>query len=136
MRKTIYIVFVLFFMACESKVNLKEPEYLISKNQMVDLLYDMHLVNGTQGIKDKNSEKNKNYMSLVYEKHKIDSAQFAASNAYYVSNISVYEDIFEEVKIRLKTLLDKHEKKRDSLLEKRLDSNQVKAPHDELKLFE
>jgi len=136
MRKIIYIVFVLFFMACESKVNLKEPEYLISKNQMVDLLYDMHLVNGTQGIKDKNSEKNKNYMSLVYEKHKIDSAQFAASNAYYVSNISVYEDIFEEVKIRLKTLLDKHEKKRDSLLEKRLDSNQVKAPHDELKLFE
>lgn len=136
MRKIIYIVFVLFFMACESKVNLKEPEDLISKNQMVDLLYDMHLVNGTQGIKDKNSEKNKNYMSLVYEKHKIDSAQFAASNAYYVSNISVYEDIFEEVKIRLKTLLDKHEKKRDSLLEKRLDSNQVKAPHDELKLFE
>lgn len=136
MRKIVYIVFVLFFMACESKVNYKKPENLIPKGQMIDLLYDMHMANATQGIKDKNSGKNKNYMSLIYEKYKIDSTQFATSNTYYIANVSEYEDIFEEVEIRLKTILEKYEKERDSLIEKNLDSNSVKAPLKKLKKYD
>ncbi|NOQ92248.1 MAG: DUF4296 domain-containing protein, partial [Flavobacteriaceae bacterium] len=123
MKKIIYIIFVLFFMACESKVNYKKPENLIPKGQMIDLLFDMHMANATQGIKDRNTEKNKNYMSLIFEKYQIDSTQFAVSNTYYIANVSEYEDIFEEVELRLKTLVDKYEKERDSLIEKNLDSN-------------
>ena len=136
MRKIIYIVLVLIFISCESKVNYKKPENLIPKKQMIDLLYDMHLANATQGIKDMGLEKNKNYMSLIYEKHKIDSTQFAVSNTYYVAHISEYEDIFEAVELRLKTLLDQYEKERDSLIEKNLDSNSVKAPLKNLKKYD
>lgn len=135
MKKIIYIIFVLFFMACESKVNYKKPENLIPKNQMIDLLYDMHMANATQGVKDENSKKNNNYMSLIFEKYQIDSTQFAVSNTYYIANVSEYEDIFEEVELRLKTLVDKYEKERDSLIEKNLDSNSVKAPLKNLKKF-
>ncbi len=136
MRKIIYIIFVLFFMACESKVNYKKPKNLISKDQMIDLLYDMHMANATQGIKDNNLEKNKNYMSLIYEKYKIDSTQFATSNTYYIANVSEYEDIFEEVELRLKNILDKYEKERDSLIEKNLDSSGIRAPLKKLKNFD
>ncbi len=136
MRRIIYIVFVLFFMACESKVSYKKPKNLIPKAQMIDLLYDMHMANATQGIKDENSKKNKNYMSLIYEKYKIDSTQFAISNTYYIANVSEYEDIFEEVELRLKTLLDKYQKERDSIIEKNLDSNSVKAPFNKFKKFD
>ncbi|MCK4562944.1 MAG: DUF4296 domain-containing protein [Flavobacteriaceae bacterium] len=128
MKKIIYIVFVLFFTACENKVNYEKPENLIPKSQMIDLLYDMHIANSTQGVKEANSERNKNYMSLIYEKHKIDSTRFAVSNTYYTSNISEYEDIFEEVEIRLKVLLDKYEKERDSIVERNLDSSKVRPP--------
>jgi len=135
MRRIIYIVFVLFFMACESKVNYKKPKNLIPKGQMIDLLFDMHIANATQGIKDDNSKKNNNYMSLIYEKYQIDSTQFTVSNTYYIANVSKYEDIFEEVELRLKTLVVKYEKERDSLIEKNLDSNSVKAPLKNLKKF-
>ncbi|MCK4562475.1 MAG: DUF4296 domain-containing protein [Flavobacteriaceae bacterium] len=125
MKKIIYMFLVLTLMSCKNKVNYKKPKDLIPREQMINLLYDMHIVNATQGVRDKDLEKNKNYMSLIYEKHKIDSTQFAASNIYYIANISEYEDIFEEVKFRLEILLEVYEKERDSLIKKELDSNQI-----------
>ena len=85
MKKTVYIIFVIIFISCESKVKYDKPDDLISKEQMIDLLTDIHLVNGTTGVKNKDLEKDKNYMSLIYEKYNIDSTQFAASNIYYTT---------------------------------------------------
>ena len=68
---------------------------------MIDLLTDMHLVNGISGIKSKNGMKANDYMYILYDKYQIDSTRFAASNLYYVSNIDKYEDMFQKVKERI-----------------------------------
>jgi uncharacterized protein DUF4296 len=115
MKNVFYIGLILLFISCESKVKYEKPEDLIPKDQMIDLLYDMHLANGTAGVKNKDLEKNKNYMTLVFEKYQIDSTRFASSNLYYISNINEYEDIFEEVTRRLDTLKSEYQRKRDSL---------------------
>lgn len=116
--KVLYAIIVLLLcLSCKNKIDYEKPEGLIKKSLMIDLLYDMHVAIGTSNIPNLNLEKNRNYMSLVYEKYGIDSTRFAESNLYYTSHIQEYEEIFEEVEKRLKELQDKHQNKMDSILQ-------------------
>ena len=127
MKYLLFTVCLIVFISCESKIKYKEPDNLIPKEQMIDLLIDMHLASGTTGVRDKSDIKNRNYMTLVYEKYQIDSARFAESNFYYMSNIEDYKDIFKEVQKQLKELQElytvrgdmERQKDLDSILEKR-----------------
>jgi hypothetical protein len=103
---------------------------------MIDLLYDMHIANGTSGIQNKNLERNINYMTFIYQKYNIDSIQFASSNLYYTANISEYEEIFKEVEKRLKVLQEYYVKERDSLIERALDSSKFSSPLKKLKIID
>lgn len=122
MKQIVYILIIVLLISCKSNTKYKKPENLIGKNQMIDLLYDMHLANGAGNIKNVNLEKNKNYMALVYEKYHIDSIAFSESNMYYYSNIEQYEEIYLEVQKRLKKLQEEYEKEQDSLLKMTRDS--------------
>ena len=93
-----------FLISCESKVDYEKPKDLIPKEVMIDLLYDMHLAVGSSNLRNKNLERDRNCMSIVYEKYKIDSTRFAISNIYYTSQVDEYEEIFEEVEKRLEVL--------------------------------
>ena len=101
MKNYYYIVVFFIFFSCESRTNYKKPKDLIPKDQMIDLLTDMHIVNGVTGIRNRNGLKANNYISFLYEKYQIDSTRFASSNLYYTSNISEYEKMFKEVKKRI-----------------------------------
>lgn len=110
------LLFLAFAMACQSKVNYEKPEDLIPRDVMIDLLYDMHMAVGTSNLRNKNLEKDRNYMSLVYEKYGIDSTRFAISNIYYTSQPVEYEEMFEEVERRLEELHLQYRSNRDSLI--------------------
>lgn len=115
MRVVLSIILVCLFLGCKDKADYKKPEGLISKDKMVDLLYEMHLVVGTGNIQNIHLEKNRNYMSLVYEKYGVDSTRFAISNVYYTAHIQEYEEIFEEVERRIISLKDIMEIQKDSI---------------------
>lgn len=117
MRVILSILIIVVLVGCEDKIAYKKPEGLLDKETMTNLLYDMHLVVGTSNLQNVHLEKNRNYMSLVYEKYGIDSIQFAASNLYYTSHIQEYEDIFEEVQLRLELLKAVYDPPLDSLVE-------------------
>ena len=53
MRNLICLGLLFLLFSCESKVKYEKPEDLITKEQMIDLLYDIHLANGTTGVKNK-----------------------------------------------------------------------------------
>jgi hypothetical protein len=115
-KQLLIILAILLIISCESKVNYEKPEDLIPRETMIDLLYDMHLAVGTSNLKNKNNEKDRNYMSLVYEKYGVDSTRFAVSNIYYTSQAVEYEEMFEEVERRLEILHEKYENERDSAI--------------------
>ncbi len=114
--RSFLLLFLAFAMACQSKVNYEKPEDLIPRDVMIDLLYDMHMAVGTSNLRNKNLEKDRNYMSLVYEKYGIDSTRFAISNIYYTSQPVEYEEMFEEVERRLEELHLQYRSNRDSLI--------------------
>ena len=102
MKNVFIIIGLVVLFSCESKVNYEKPKDLIPKELMIDVLYDMHLAVGTTNLKNKNLEKDRNYMSLVYEKYDIDSTRFAISNIYYTSQVDEYEEMFEEVEAQVR----------------------------------
>jgi len=98
MKKLIYIVMCLFFSCNPSIEKPKKPDNLIPEDKMVDIMYDMYILNSAKGVNKKLLELNgimpKEY---IYEKYSIDSIQFAESNNYYVYNTKTYESILNEI---------------------------------------
>jgi len=122
MKQILFIVFLAVFVSCESKVKYKKPDNLIPREQMINLLVDMHIATGTTSVKNILDEDEKNYMVLVYEKYQIDSTRFAESNFYYISNIGEYESIFNEVEKELIKIQEQYTITEDSESKKALDS--------------
>ena len=99
-----------------SNTIFKKPKDLIPKDTMSLLLQEMMISSSAKFIKNKNNQKNINYMPFVYENFKIDSTRFKSSNYYYMSKIDVYQEILEnaqnsilarqEVLTNMKTVLD------------------------------
>ena len=99
---------ILVFLTCLSCGNKKQrhvmkPTELISKSRMVDIIYDMAIISAAKGANRKLMEQNGvNPATYVYDKFDIDSMQFVQSNEYYSNYVQVYEDIYNEVKLKLK----------------------------------
>ena len=104
----------LTLMACNSIEKPKEPENLISKDKMVDILYDVFVINTAKGTSKSVLEDNGIYPEdYVFKKHEIDSLQFALSNAYYGFYLEEYESILARVEERFDTDKDRFQAKID-----------------------
>ncbi len=136
MKNIRYILLLVLIYSCKPKV-VDKPANFIPKEKMVDLLVAMKIAAKTKNFKNKKLQKGKNYMALVFEKYKIDSAQFRENNNYYVNNIEEYQEIYKKVHLRLKDSLAKYEKigkkidsllkvDKDKLLKERMNNSQKK----------
>ena len=100
MKKIILLGMMVLFFGCNSN-SVEKPKNLIGKDKMVDILYDISLLEAikTQNINGGITVKMGN--DFIYKKYKIDSIQFAKSNKYYASDVEEYKKLFEKVKERL-----------------------------------
>ncbi len=122
MKLVKYIVIILFLISCKGKTNYEKPEDLIPKDQMIDLLTDIHLASGASSVNNKYSEKSNKYMFLVFDKYKIDSTRFASSNLYYTSNVDEYKKIYDEVEKKLNNIRKEYDVEPDSIDKRIYDS--------------
>lgn len=118
---------IAFIASCKNN-NLQRPDKpndLIPEAKMVEVLYDMSLISAAKGVNKRVIEnKGIHPEAYIFNKHNIDSAQFAASNAYYSYNLETYEALYAKVKQRLENdkkvfnrILAEEKKVRDSLSE-------------------
>lgn len=104
--------------SCTSNTIFEKPKDLIPKDTMSLLVQEMMVASSATFIKNKDMERNINYMPLVYDKFKIDSVRFQTSNLYYISKIDEYKLIFEDAKNSLKQqkeYYDKIKSRKDSI---------------------
>jgi len=82
---------------------IEKPEKLIDETVMVDIFYDLSLLEAMRTQKPLTlRQHNIDPDKYIYEKYKIDSIQFAQSNRYYASQIETYKKMYEKVSLRLK----------------------------------
>lgn len=102
MKRLIYIVICVFF-SCNSAIEKpKKPDNLISEEKMVDIMYDVFLLNSAKGVNKRLLEQNGVFPEqYIFEKYKIDSTQFANSNNYYAYDTKTYESILNRIKEKI-----------------------------------
>lgn len=100
-RLFLFISFLLLFLSCKD-VRVKKPAKLIEREKMIDILYDISILEAINAINpaalDNNNIDSRTY---IFSKHKIDSLQFAENSAYYASDLKNYKKIYEEVENRI-----------------------------------
>ena len=120
MKQFVYIFLIsVFTLSCTSNTIYKKPENLIPRDEMVEILVDMQLALGAKSIKNIDGNKSVEYMHLVYEKHKIDSARFAESSFYYMTNIDEFNKVLRKTKSKIQAMKKEYEdirKKQDSAI--------------------
>jgi len=113
MRNFVLIVLVLFLSVSCKKELVKEPKQLVEKDKMIDIMYDLSLL---EAIRYQNPVSMDSIETsptkFVLQKYKVDSLQFAQSNMYYAADYSNYKEMFDEVGKRL----EKNKRATDSLV--------------------
>ena len=111
-------------LGCSSKNEAPKPEKPIEPAVMEDILYDLALLQALKSYSPEKLEENKvNTKTYIYQKYKIDSAQFAENNRYLASNIEEYKALFEKVTARL----EKKKAEIDAIVQKEEKPKAVKV---------
>jgi hypothetical protein len=112
MKKAILYIFCIALISCGEKV-VKEPEQLISKEKMADILYDLAILTAAKNTSTDLLVKNKiETMEYLYAKYGIDSIQFVENNLYYASIPAEYVAIYTKVDSVLGSVQKKMEEAR------------------------
>jgi hypothetical protein len=132
MKKVISLfILVASFFSCNKDLVVK-PDNLIDKKLMTAIFYDISLLDAVKYQDPSSLYKNGvNPKTYVFKKYKIDSIQFAKSNAYYASDYREYKKMFDAVNSRLKKekdaidLINKKAEKKENAL-KKAKGNKIK----------
>ncbi|PIF31633.1 uncharacterized protein DUF4296 [Flavobacterium sp. 9] len=113
MKNCILIVLVLFLSVSCKKELVKQPAKLIERGKMIDIMYDLSLLEAIKYQNPMSVDSNEtNPTKFIFQKYKVDSLQFAQNNMYYAADYERYKDMFDEISKRLA----KNQRATDSLV--------------------
>ncbi|WP_289663439.1 DUF4296 domain-containing protein [Flavobacterium panacagri] len=102
MKNFIVIILILFLSISCKKELVKEPAKLIEKGKMIDIMYDLSLLEAMRYQKPLSLDSiDTDATKFILKKYKVDSLQFAQNNMYYASDYETYKDMFDEVNKRI-----------------------------------
>lgn len=120
--KKYFLLLIVSFILISCSNAIEKPDNLIEKDQMVDIIYDLTILQAMRGnFQAKLDSSNVNPANYIYKKYKIDSVQFANSNRYYASDVASYNRMYNRVNERLtanKTKADTIAKREEKNLKK------------------
>ena len=120
MKNFVFILLVLFLSVSCKKELVKEPAKLIEKEKMIDIIYDLSLLEAIKYQQPLSLDSvESNPTKFIFKKYKVDSLQFAQSNVYYAADYDSYKEMFDQINARL----DKEKKS----TEKKLKAEEKKA---------
>lgn len=105
-RRLFVIALVLLsFTACVDK-SVDVPEGYISKEKMVDIMVDIHLVEGARSGNLLLGDTNKlpDYYARIYEKYDLTEAEFKTNFNWYTQHPKELKAVYEEVIVELSKL--------------------------------
>ncbi|MFW0739080.1 DUF4296 domain-containing protein [Flavobacterium sp. T12S277] len=102
MKNFIVIVLVLCLSVSCKKELVKQPAKLIEKDKMIDIMYDLSLIEAMKYQHPVSVDSvETSPTAFILKKYKIDSLQFSQSNRYYAADYENYKSMFDEVGKRL-----------------------------------
>ncbi len=113
MKKILPFLIIFAILSSCKKDIVKAPNHLIERGKMVNIMYDLSILDAMKNQNPTSLEKYKiNSKEYIFKKYKIDSVQFVQNNLYYSSDYKGYKLMYEEIKARL----DKNVKSTETLI--------------------
>ena len=110
MKKITLILFAFLVLASCKDEDVQKPEKLLSEDEMVDVLYDITMLQSIRSVDPQELRVRKVEIGeYIYNKYKIDSTVFAQNHEYYASQLDVYERIHNKVNDRIKKVKEEYE---------------------------
>ena len=106
MKKILFLFWgLILILSCDFGV-VKKPSKLINRSQMVDIIYDLSVL---EALKSQNISANTypTPTQFLKSKYKIDSITFAKNTKYYASDVKEYKKLYAEVQSRLEGEISK-----------------------------
>lgn len=101
-RKGMLLLMLMITLVSCKKSVLEKPDTLIEEETMVNILYDLSIIEAIKATNPIALDKyGINPSTFVYQKYKIDSLQLAKSDRYYAVDVDRYSKMFDEVNKRL-----------------------------------
>lgn len=97
--QTFVLAFFWILFGCTTAI--EKPKKLIDKDKMVDILYDMALLEAVKSQNINGGLSTKKANEFLFKKYQIDSLQWEENNKYYASDIEEYKEMYEAVKKRI-----------------------------------
>ena len=100
--KQLLFLFVALFVASCSTHPVPKPDNLLDEETMVDIIYDVSILQATDGsMPQKLTESNIKMDQYIFEKYKIDSITYRENQRYYAADARKYKKIYKKVIERL-----------------------------------
>lgn len=117
MKHLIPALILLFFISCSEKL----PKGILAKDKMVNLLTDIHLIDGygMTMMPDSNAVKIPQLYQSVFKKYDTDSVQFRKSMEYYAQQPVELDSMYNAVTRRLERMEEEENKRLEEEAEKR-----------------
>jgi hypothetical protein len=132
MKKTLLFIGFIVLLSCKNDL-VKEPKHRIEKEVMINIIYDLSILEAIKYQNPISIEKKKiNPTKYILQKYKTDSLQFAQNNSYYASDFETYKEIYKAVNIRLdqnKVKIERTIKKEQALALRKKKSLLKKSKH-------
>jgi len=103
MNRKFFIFYLLFsiivFSSC-SKKEISIPRGIISKQEMVSLLVDLHIAQAATSrnqMTDSARHQMKDYTPFIFSSHQITKEQYDNSLAFYTKNPELLDEIYDQV---------------------------------------
>ena len=98
MKNYIMISLVLLLFNCQMNEKYTDKSDIISEKKMINIIYDMALINVSKGINKRILENNgMKPQTYILKKYKIDSMLFVRSNNFYAKDLDKYLYIYNQV---------------------------------------
>jgi len=127
MKHVVIMLLSFILVSCHGVDKPKKPENLLSKSEMVAVIVDITLFTSAKGVnKYELQQQGVLPEGYIYNKHNIDSLQFAKSNEYYSYDIEEYEFIYQRVHDSLQALKTVYKRLEDEELQIKKEKDSIK----------
>jgi hypothetical protein len=97
MKQVLFLFVSLFALSC-SKNPVPKPDNLLDEEVMVNIIYDISILQATDGsMSYKLSDHNIKMDQYIFEKYKIDSITYRENQRYYAADARKYKKIYKKV---------------------------------------
>ncbi len=131
MKAYIYFLLLIFTVVSCNEKPVEKPDRLIDKETMIDILYDISVLQASVSFKPDIVNDNIEVEKYVYEKYGIDSLTLHQNQRFYASDVEAFNKMYKELSERIKneeTIADSLSKSEKKVEENKAEEKRSPKP--------